>query len=234
MGESSGVGPGPRGEQLEKAGMHPRFGGGRDRSGDRLPRQFVPEGHLSAPGDEHPRLDALVDGIGVHVGGSCDEVDVGSAGDEGCRIQYRARRAESPAARASTASRTVAGMPSGTADTSVTKNGLPPVRARTSSGIARGRESGHGGPAQRLEIDALGPIARREPADSRGERMTAADLVVAHGEDDHRRKRANPPREEDQEVAGRVIGPVHVLDDGDHRRRRGRERVDHGREPLVS
>ena len=71
-----------------------------------------------------------------------------------------------------------------------------------------------GQPAQRQPPH---PVAAGRLAEQAVQRVLAAQLVVAVGEDEHRGQPGDPPGEVAQRVQGGVVGPVHVLDDQDPR-----------------
>ena len=71
---------------------------------------------------------------------------------------------------------------------------------------------------EREPLDATGPL---ELGQERQQRVAAMELVGAVGEQEHHRDVAQVPDEEPEQVAGRAVGPVQVLDDEHDRRPRG-------------
>ena len=131
--------------------------------------------------------------------------------------------------RARTASRTLLGTASASlAITSVTKKGLPPVVRWSSSasrvdggaGLAASASSGlaHAVQAERVQVD---PAYTRSPAhvpEQEAQRMTADGLLGAVGHQHERAEPVHAPGQVSQQVEGRVVGPVGVLDDQEGRR----------------
>jgi hypothetical protein len=72
-----------------------------------------------------------------------------------------------------------------------------------------------------------GELAEHDP-----QGMAQRELVVAIGRDDERRRRVHLARQEAQDVEGRLVGPVQVLED-EHGRRAARELAQQGHRDLV-
>ena len=88
------------------------------------------------------------------------------------------------------------------------------------SGAANGGELRHQLVArERLEVDALDAVAPLELGEERQERVVPVDLVRPSGQDEQHGRRSNRADEEKQQIAGRGVRPVKVLDDGDDRLR---------------
>jgi hypothetical protein len=134
MCEPSGVGAG-RPEHLQRLTVELEASVWTDRLFDRDPRELVSELDTVATADQHPRGEALVQDGDVP---ACECFQSGSSARGGTtETTSRIPRASgrSPEARAVTASRTVCGTSeTRLARTSVTKNGLPAVRWKSSSG----------------------------------------------------------------------------------------------------
>ena len=128
--------------------------------------------------------------------------------------------------RASTASVTVSGSASRAANSSSTKNGLPPARACSSSASAVGT----GSPAiaaswwatssrvERLEIDPDDAVTPRELGG-----QPAQLAFRPERRDDHDPLAAQVAREEHEQRQRRRIGPVDVLEHEQHRRGAGEQ-----------
>ena len=137
---------------------------------------------------------------------------------------------ESRAARARTASPTVAGTVSpSAASTSVTKNGLPPVSRWRVGGVSAAalRQALHRRFRQRAEADAMDGWRRRQIAEDQAERVIGPDLVVTVGDDEEDREIANPPAEEAEQLERGTVGPVGIFGDDDRRPRPGGEGRQH-------
>ena len=86
-------------------------------------------------------------------------------------------------------------------------------------------------PVERREgepLDAAGPF---ELGQERQQRVAAMELVGAVGEQEHHRDIAEVPDEEPEQVAGRAVGPVQVLDD-EHDRRPRRQPLEDSEQQL--
>ena len=68
---------------------------------------------------------------------------------------------------------------------------------------------------QGRQRDALRGLLRREIAKRQPERVRRRESVIAVGEQQQGRRAADPPAEEAEQVEGRLVGPVNVLDDHD-------------------
>jgi hypothetical protein len=118
-----------------------------------------------------------------------------------------------PARRARTRSCTVAGTPgSPAASTSVTSSGFPPVSPCTpAAGRPTRRASSRPPPPTAAAAVRGAPCPGGQAGHGPPERMLGAQLVVAVGDQQQRRDPLQPPTDEDQQVQGRLVGPVRVL-----------------------
>ncbi len=129
-------------------------------------------------------------------------------------------------------SRRVLGSSSGrsvvAASSSSAKSGLPSHRAvERIEHVVVGRGAGDGldlvgqlAPVERGQVDAHRGAGAEQLGQHGPQRMAAVQLVAAHGGQQHDRP-VEVALEEDQQVERRAIGPVQVLDDEEHRGRRG-------------
>ena len=127
------------------------------------------------------------------------------------------------AARDSTASRAEAGISSPLApSTSTRKNGLPPVSRWSSSGQVRRAlgQASYAGGGERRQVDASRPALAGQLAERHPQGVGGREGVVAERDHEQDRQVAEPAAEEAEQVEGRVVGPLHVLDD-EHDERRG-------------
>ena len=77
-----------------------------------------------------------------------------------------------------------------------------------------GRLGRHALGGQRLDRYCLHDVAGQR-GEGRAERVLRSNLVVAVGQDHHGGQVLDPPAEKDDQVRGRFVGPVHILDDQD-------------------
>ena len=202
------AGPGQRLEHLAMQRDAPPRG---DRLLDRQARQLVAEREAEPLRAEHAGLEALVD---VGVGRVTQQHRLGGAGHHRHALEQRPHRRAQPGdpAEHGVAHGRRDASP-GDASTSVTKNGLPPVRGWSALGSPRPVGASvhrHGGSARRRE-PARRSRARPAPPAADGR----PDLVVAVGR--HDADRAATPPEVPQDIERRLVGPVQVLDDEDRR-----------------
>jgi len=120
------------------------------------------------------------------------------------------------------------------ASTSVTSSGVPAGEGAQSRGRAAGppRQLRHRRLGQRLRPHAVRDLLGQDAQDP-AERVVGAQLVVAVGDDQHRRGALQPASQEHQQVQGRLVGPVRVLHHHHHHHhlpRRPRELVQEGGE----
>ena len=150
----------------------------------------------------------------------------------------RARRASRRAARRRRRSSRARRRPSRpAANSSSTKNGLPPARACSSPASAAG--TGRAGDrlelagdvvaAERLEIEPGDERPARQLRDEAPRRVRGRELAGAVGERERDALGAQVAGEERDEVARRVVGPVHVLEHDQQRPafRRAPEQLEH-------
>ena len=156
----------------------------------------------------------------------------GSGVQESSSRQWRTGGAN-PAVRASTASRTLAGIgASGWARIWLRKNGLPAVRRWTSAGSSP-CPSTSAATADRLSgVSCSAARARRgdQVAEDRAQRMVDPHRVAV-GQHQQQGQRRDPAGEEPHEVERRLVGPVQVLHH--EHARAGTQGVEHRREDLV-
>ena len=108
---------------------------------------------------------------------------------------------------------------------SSTKNALPSARvtmSRTRSSGKRDRaelvdQAAYVGGTQRLDLDPLDAGHARPFGDLAAERVTAVEVVGAVGRDEGDGRVEAAAEEEAHQVAGRLVGPVEVLDDQQQR-----------------
>ena len=171
----------------------------------------------SRVGAQHPGRQARVERVGGVRLERLEQPQLGRVRDDRDGVEQRARRGL-PAARprASTASRTVAGRSAPpAASTSVTKNGLPPVRRCSASGSRpSGGELRHRCRRQRRRRDAVGDALGSSPSTMRSG-WRSVELVVAVGGDHERGQRLDPARQQPEDVERRLVGPVQVLQHDD-------------------
>ena len=207
---------------------------GQDRRVDRLRQERVAEAEAAGRlvGDEDPVLDRPAQRL-AHLAlrqpGDRAQQRVGdvTSGRRGEAQQALRRRVE-PATRCSSASRRPRGSsplsPPAAARSSSAKKGLPSERATIASVSAAG--GGASAPAassavnssvlERSELEherrARAPDAVAKPAHALGRRT----LVRAVGREQQDRPVVNVVREEDDEIEGRRVGPVQVLEHEQH------------------
>ena len=118
----------------------------------------------------------------------------------------------------------VPSSPAATSSSSA-KNAFPPDRAWIDSRSASVEVSTRDRPElldrlamrEREELDAFDAPASLELGDERQQRVAAVELVGAVGEQQHDRAVAQVADQEAEQVTGRPIGPVKVLDDEQQR-----------------
>ncbi len=120
----------------------------------------------------------------------------------------------SGATRASTASRTVGGTADAapSANSSVTKKGLPPLTAVQGGGVERAAArpgAARHRPTAAARVMRAAPCKRAEQAP---QGMGAADLVVAVGAQQQRARALDAPAEVGQQVERRLVGPMQVFE----------------------
>ena len=127
--------------------------------------------------------------------------------------------------RTFSASRSVSGMSTqpraAERVSSSTKYGMPSLRRWTVSttGLLGGRSSSRvssSATSARSRLRHIDPYGAGQPADlgqEGAQRMPAGQLVGAVAGDDHHRRVGERPGQEAQQVPGRLVGPVDVLDD---------------------
>lgn len=213
----------------------PRVGGGRGDQGaehggivlapvlagerllDDAPGQLVPEPDAGAIGDQQPQRLA-----GLHVGrrpeAVLDQPELRASGHHADQLRRRApgrqEPAESPEHRIPDAGggvATVSGEQLG--DQEGVATGEPVHRLGVDS---RAGEAAHGVQAQRRQADPPA-VGGRRGGEGAPQRMPGGQLVVAEGEQQQQRSLDYPAGEVAEHVQGRLIGPVHVLDDADRR-----------------
>ena len=100
-------------------------------------------------------------------------------------------------------------------------NALPSERAKTRSANSRSgtaprtpASSARKSPdSKRAQVDPLDPTGAADPGQPGAQSLAALGLLVAKGGDDERALVAQVADDEGEEVEGRGVGPVHVLDD---------------------
>ncbi len=123
------------------------------------------------------------------------------------------------------------------ATSSSAKKGLPSARRVISSTVTTSSgapsrpadELVHGGGRQRREVDVVEPGDARPDGEGVVERVPAVQVVGAIADDEADRRAEAAGQQQREQVAGGVVGPVHVLDDdegGLRRAARGEQGVD--------
>ncbi len=141
-----------------------------------------------------------------------------SAREPASATSSRARCPASPRrdTRASTASRTVGGSsPVPAWRASVTKKGLPPVTSLQPVGVRAPvlrREPGDAGARQWCQVDPPGPGRRRRVTQQHPERVAARRVLGAIADHHQRAAGVDASREVPEQVEGRLVRPVRVLD----------------------
>ena len=165
---------------------------------------------------QHPDADARLGRLIDVLADLGQELGLDPRADDGGRLQKRPARGGRRPARASTASRTVEGMPAApAASTSLTKNGLPPVWPvqghRVDATVGHERAHRLGGERESGTRRIARPPVRSPSTRRSGWR--APSSVVAIGHHEQGRQLLDAPAEELHEVERRLVGPVQVLHD---------------------
>ena len=124
------------------------------------------------------------------------------------------------AMRASTASRTVSGSSAPpAASASLTKNGFPPVfRYRSPASTPWSAASAATACSrQGLDRDPCRPAAGRHLAEQNPEGVSPVELVITVGRNQKHGQRIDAAGDDPEDVEGRLVGPVHVLEHDDAR-----------------
>ena len=91
----------------------------------------------------------------------------------------------------------------------------------------------HGPRRQREEFDPPGTSLHRELPESHPQRVAHRQLILPVRSHDQDRELADPPGQEPQQVQGRLVGPVDVLDDDHAKPALCTELTQQGREQIV-
>ena len=226
---------GPGGQPRQHPGVEIRPLHRRDRLLDRHPGQLVPEPDAAAVGVQDAGPRAFVQPAAVGPAGGPHESHLGPVGNHRRDVKRRA------------GVRTQAGHPRQHGVAHARRDRL--VRGRQDLGdeerVAAGdrvqavgvqavrlREVGHRGRGQRRHRHAPHRPSGGEVAEDDAQRMVAIHLVVAERRDDDRVGVGDPTAEEQQEIQGGLVGPVHVLEHG-HRRRAAGQQVEERGEDGV-
>ena len=232
VGQARRVGAGPGGQP----GPHPRVQSGpapgRDRLLDGEPGELVPEPDALAVDEQQPGPQQLFDVTGKQV----EQMQLGPVGHDGRDVERLAgRRAEARRA----------------GEYGVAHGWRYRIIAigqdlRDEEGVAAGRrvdafrvetvrrgQLGDGGAGQWRNGQPVHRARRGEIAEDHPELVITVDLVVAERGDDDGAGVGGAPADEEQEIEGRLVGPVHVFED-DHGRHASGEHVEERRERLVS
>ena len=199
--------------------------------------QLVAEREPVGTGDEQPVGDTVVDGPGVRARQHAQQRRLDPRRDDRRRIEGGPRRG---------------GQARRPPEDGVAHGGGDRRRGRGEDlgheeGVAR-RDSVHRGRVdmpppgqlgdrvdrQRVQHHAAGGAVGGQVAEHGPQRVRGTDLVVAVGEHDHDRVIADAPRQEPHEIQRRLVGPVDVLEDDDHRASGGAQRVEGGLEQLAA
>jgi hypothetical protein len=212
-------------------------GRGRQCLLDRLPGQLVAEVEDRPAPDEQSAFDALVDRVRSLGGHLAEKVELDATADDRRGVEHASRRRGEPGrAREGrvphgrrqhrTAGREHLGHEERIA--LGTPEQLLAVDRR--SGVVR--ETPHRRPREPWDVDPLHPRTRREVAQHDGQRMGARHLVVPERPHDQDGKPVEPASEEAEQVQGRLVRPVQVLQ---HEKGRGRGEggADRGERPHA-
>ena len=225
-----------RGERRQGGPVQRRPAVRRQRLLDRHPRQLVAEGDAVGRRGQHPRAEALVEaGELVLAGQRVEQPQLRVGLGHGDRAeQRRGRRAQARGAgqdRVADRRRDVAiatGQHLGQEERVARRPAveLPRVDAVRLGELRDGIER------EPRQLAAGDPLRRGQLAEHDPQGVAKLELVVAIGGDDQRRRRVHLAREESQDVEGRLVGPVQVLED-EHGRRAARELAQQGGRDLV-
>ncbi len=201
----------------------------RDRIVDRRPRQLVPKRDEPViNGDKHAPGEAGIDRRGRRPGDVDQHMRRNRGVKDGCRIenlpsigrQSRCARQHGIADRRRNRSRDhfagqhLAGKKGIAAGEAMQRRRIEPV----TPGI-QGYERLDAGFGKRLQSQPAGRRRGRQIAKHDANRMVGPRLIVTIGDQQQRPRQIQPAAEKSQQIDGRLIGPLDILDDH-HRRDR--------------
>ena len=196
---------------------------------DRRARDLVAKADRVALGAQHPRRQTRLELRQLLRGDPLQQPDLRARSCDGHGLQQPARGSGAgvPRGQAPRRARCPACLRPRRASTSVTKNGLPPVRAwRAAPSTPCAAASRATAPGDSGSTVTDGP--RAQIAEHDAQRVLALQLVVAVGRDHQRRHSRRPPAEQVHDVERRLVGPVEILQDDDRRAaKRATQRPEH-------
>jgi hypothetical protein len=197
--------------------------------------QLVPEPHPRRLDDEHAGGQALIETVGGGTGEGLQEPELGLGWHDGDRVQERGCGGAEPGGPGEHR------VPDRVRDSLRAGGERFDDEERVAGGLAvevLGVDAVRLGELRdrpRREPDQLHPPDRPAPrqlSEENPERMGAVERVVPVAGHDQGRQRLHPAGQQPQDVQGRLVGPVHVLED-EHRRAPCAELVRQRRHHLV-